>query len=181
MKEKRGMLGFWITIVIAATFSGAVISLAYFNPSRSLRGLLATLAIASVFLLVCNLIINRLQKYEKENKKNEEKDAYASSEAVSAAYELESEFNRLVSEIAWFNAKASGKLLTHEEADSENCPKEKLISPEDMERAFWEAANLVSRKCGQPCVSCGNDCDRQTLLQKIKNLRKKYEEKAETS
>lgn len=179
MKGKRSMLGFWVTISIAAVFICSALSLAYWNPSASIKGLLATLAIATAWLLVANFIINSLQKNEKNTgQEDDTKDVYSSYEAVNAEDELTSEFNGLVSTVACRNARLAGKLLTHKEADDKNCPEEKLISPEDMEKAFWEAARLVSERCDPVGCSCKTNCDKQTLLQKIQRLRKEYEEKS---
>ena len=179
MKNLRKIRGFLTTIVIAATFFGAVISLTHFNPSSSVRGLLATLANASAFLLMCSLIIDDLYEPEEEKKENNKKEVRASSEAVSAKDRLQLEFSRLVSEIVWHNARNDGKLRL--QMIKEGGTEEKiLISPEDMEKAFLEAAKLVTEKCALDRCPCKTNCDKQTILQKIQNIRKNFEKISQT-
>lgn len=179
MKKLRENRGFWATISIAAVFGGTVLSVAYFNPAKSVTGLLVSLAIIIFWLVIASKMIDSLYRDDKKSEeKDSHKEAYASSEAVNAKDDLGAEFHSLVSVVARRNARAAGKMLTHEEADSEKCPADKLISPEDMEKAFWEAAKLVSARCDPAGCSCKTNCDKQTLLQRIQRLRKEYEEKS---
>ena len=79
-------------------------------------------------------------------------------------------------EISHYQARVAGKEVTFAEAKA-GVPDEKLISPEDTEAAFLEAAKQVSSKCASSACPCKTNCDKQTLLQKIQKLRKKYEDK----
>lgn len=174
--KNKSMSGFWATIVIAVAAGGTMLSVVYLNPTNSVKGFLSIMVVAALFLLMANLIINFLHKDDKAPEKEDgKKDVYSSTEALTRMDILESEFHCLVYEIASRNAEASGKLLTLKEADTGRHPKEKLISPEDIEVAFLEAISLVSKNCSKSESSCGTDCCKQTLLDRIKALRKRYE------
>lgn len=169
------MVGFWAAISIAGMFLGCVLSVAYINPSNSLSGLLAVLATLFVWLLIANHVINILYKKEDYERENIPK-VTASPEAMREKDKLQSEFSGLVSGIAWHNA-GSGKdlhLLVRKEGETE---EKILISPEDMEKAFLEAAKMVAEKCAPANCSCKINCDKQSLLQRVRRLREKYEEK----
>lgn len=123
--------------------------------------------------------IEILEIIDRKNDRNHDDnlDICASSEAIIVKDKLQSEFSKLVSRIAWHNAR-SGKdlhLLVRKEGETE---EKVLISPEDMEKAFLEAAKLVTEKCAPANCSCKINCDKQTLLQRVQRLREKYEEKS---
>lgn len=173
MKKNNGMVGFWAAISIAGMFLGCVLSVAYLNPSNSLSGLLAVLATLLVWLLIANHVLNILYKEENSEKENIP-NVTASPEAMSVKDGLNSEFSRLVSKIAWHNAGNDDKLRIQMIKEGETEGKV-LISPEDMEKAFLEAAKLVTEKCALDNCSCKTNCDKQTVLQRIQNIRKNFE------
>lgn len=146
----------------------------------TLNGVAIILFVSIIFSVVIWTVETFFFPKNKENKINDKKDAYTSSKAVNAKDDLTAEFRGLVSDLVMLKAKSAAKLLTYKEADSKDCPKEKLISPEDMEMAFWEAANLVSQNCALDRCPCKTNCDKQTLAQKIKNIRKNLKEKSQT-
>lgn len=136
------------------------------TPSEIVVGLVG-LVFFAIFALEFLAVIDR------KRHKNHDDDLKicASSEAVNTKYKLQSEFNRLVSKIAWYNAGLV------KESDTEG---KILISPEDMEKAFLEAAKLVTEKCALDRCPCKTNCDKQTVLQRIQNIRKNFEEKSPT-
>lgn len=171
------MVGFWAAISIAGMFLGCVLSVAYLNPSNSLPGLISTLSMVLVWIVIASHVMNILYKDDENSGKENTPKVTASSEAMNAKDRLQSEFSRLVSDIAWHNAE-SGKdlhLLVRKEGEVE---EKILISPEDMEKAFLEAVKLVTEKCAPANCSCKTNCDKQTLLQRVQRLREKYEEKS---
>ena len=181
MKRKDGMVGFWAMISIAVMAVGCILSMTYFNPSKSLSGLLVTLVIMIFWLAVANLIINFIYIYKDEKNSMEENTPgiTASSEAMNVKDVLDAEFRKLVTAIAWHNAKSGEDLhlLVRKEGETE---EKILICPEDMEKAFLEAAKMVSEKCVLDRCPCKTNCDNQTVLQKIRNLRKNFEKIPQT-
>jgi len=169
LKIKNKMGG---TIAIVAIFSVIFMIVIHAN-----TGFLATMAIAAAFLAVALLIINFLEKREKNKKaKNKEDDNYpttlTSSEAMDRDSDLDHEFSRLVSEISHYQARAAGKEVTFAEAKA-GVPDEKLISPEDIDVAFKQALKELQPMIVEPqCASCETPAN---LVDKIRNLRKKYE------
>ena len=117
-----------------------------------------------------------------KNKKAEgqEDDNYpttlTSSEAMDRKIELDSEFDRLVTEISHYQARAAGKEVTFAEAKA-GVPDEKLISPKDIDAAFEQALKELQPTVEPQCQSCEAPA---TLLDKIRNLRKKYETQTPT-
>lgn len=136
-----------------------------------------TLIIVDAFLLVAYLVINFLEKQEKSKK--DELDTCASSDAVSHKDKLCSEFEKLVTEIAHYQArtKIGARIIKEGEL------KEKvLVSPEDMDKAFLEAIeNLYVMNLTPASPSLSSfflGCDKESsLIEKIRAIRKLYEPK----
>ena len=104
------------------------------------------------------------------DKSGDKLSTFSSSEAVKRWCNLGFEFDGLVNEIAHYRARKAKKLATTLEAQA-GLPKEKEISPQDMDKAFLEAI----RELQLTEIGCGVACDRKPLLERIKELRKKYE------
>ena len=92
-----------------------------------------------------------------------------SPEAMSYKNNLGSEFEKLVADIAYYNARSNEKLQLR--ACKEGELKDKvLISPEDMNEAFLEAIDALYVENLFP-----TECNRESSLERIKRLRKLYE------
>lgn len=120
-------------------------------------------AVFAIFIYKVEEVINEKRKKEAEDEN--ELRICLSGDAVEAGDKLSSEFKKLIRVIA----------LRHAESN-----QELLISPEDMEKAFLEAAKLVTEKCVLDRCPCKTNCDKQTVLQVIRNLRKNLEKKSQT-
>lgn len=165
---------------IGAMFTFFIFVIAHPELFKSLIGFSSGIVLTAMFILFAKPIFHVLDEDDKNiEKESDKKEVCASSEAMSAKDKLQSEFSKLVSGIAWHNA-GSGKnlhLLVRKEGEAEG---KILISPEDMEKAFLEAAKLVAEKCVLDRCPCKTTCDKQTVLQRIRNIRKNFEEKSQT-
>lgn len=134
------------------------------------EGIVAGLVFSLVFAFIV-VMIQEITNRKKHKNHDDNLDICDSSEAISEKYKLQSEFSRLVSRIAWHNAGSEKESEAEEKI---------LISPEDMEKAFLEAAKLVAEKCALDRCPCKTNCDKQTVLQKIRNLLKNFEKNPST-
>ncbi len=103
-------------------------------------------------------------------------EVYISGDAVRS--QLVSEFSRLVSEISYYHAAVSGKLMTQKEQAANHYKKDankKIILAEDEEVAFRQAIKELNCE-GSRCTACDKP---STLLEKVRRLRKEYEKKYE--
>lgn len=154
--------------------------IAYLDPPLAVsKSLFAVVAVFGMGFAVLHLVLEILYKDEKKSDKGNIPRVTASSEAMSVKDVLDSEFRKLVTAIVWHNAKSGEDLhlLVRKEGETE---EKILICPEDMEKAFLEAAKMVSEKCILDCCPCKTNCDNQTVLQKIQNIRKNLEKKSQT-
>lgn len=173
----KRMRGFWATIVTASITAIGMTAIAYLSPVKSTVGYCFVLVILFACVTAVTYVINFLYKDKENPDKEKYKDAIcASSKAIERLHALRYEFAMLISEIAWHNAESDGKPRPHLLKEGEFGEKA-LLSPEDMEAAFLEAAKLVSERCGPSRCSCKTDCDKQTMLDRIRTLRKRYEKK----
>lgn len=130
-----------------------------------------TLIIVDAFLLVAYLVINFLEKQEKG--KEDEAVLYASSESVSHKDKLCSEFEKLVTEIAYYHARSNVKL--HLIKDGE-LKERVLVSLKDVDNAFiYALKDLYEDLILEDSLSANGECDKESLLEKIKRFHKKYE------
>lgn len=130
-------------------------------------GFAATVVIGIAFLAVALIIVS----FSNKNKgKDFEPCVFLSGEAVKRKDELDLEFCRLVSSIAFQRGKEAGKM--HALKKGERVPEERLITPEEVEAAFAEAAAQVRLD-----DVCPSSCDKRSLLEKLRHLRKQRENK----
>ncbi len=126
-----------------------------------------------VFFCIGAYFVN---KYEKNKaNRNSGPSVFFSNECIGESIYMKHEFGRLVSEIAIHQARLDGKECISD--GHSEIPKEKVISADDYEAAFLLAMKELIEKAGTSSSGCGNKCDKESLLKKIRNLRKKYETK----
>jgi len=92
---------------------------------------------------------------------------FLSGKAVRLSDELDSEFRKLVMAIAVHQAKLDGKEYTTD--GKSKIPEEKLISEQDMQKAFLRAVKEVG-EWDYACGACQN-----TPLQRMQRLIEKYQ------
>jgi hypothetical protein len=94
---------------------------------------------------------------------------FLSGKAVELSSDLDYEFHRFVMAIAAHQARLDGKELTTD--GRSEIPEEKLISEQDLQKAFLRAVKEVG-EWDYTCGACQN-----TPLHRIRKLIEKYEPK----
>ena len=157
-------------VVVLALLIYSLITV-YF-PAGWLGIVLCTISYLIVFYAMLSFLAKRRE--EKNKAKNFfNPSCFFSGEAVDLKINIGGEFDKRVSAIAIHQAKLDGKEFVSD--GHSEIPKEILISPEDIEAAFFRAMKEISEKCEACSSGCGNARDKESFLEKIRNLRKKYE------
>lgn len=171
------MDGFWIRLRVLAVAACSMGMLIFLDiPFGSVRFGLAVVSVSCLIYCLYSFHCS-FNKLDESCKEENIPQVTASSEAMSTKDMLHSEFRKLVTAIAWHNARTDGELRIRVIKEGET--EEKIqISPEDMEVAFLEAAKLVLEKCALDRCPCKTNCDKQTVLQRIRNIRENFEKKS---
>ena len=168
-----------MTVGVAVICFSCMLAVIYLNPSLARpKSIFSLMGIIGLGLLSVNLWVDAL--YDRDEKKSDKENiprVTASGEAMDTKDKLHSEFRKLVTAIVWHNAKSGDDLhlLVRKEGETE---EKILICSADMEKAFLEAIKMVSEKCSLDRCPCKTNCDNQTVLQKIQNIRKNLEKKS---
>jgi hypothetical protein len=145
----------------------------------TLNGILIGIVFSAVFAI----FIYKVEEFIKAKRKKSEDEnnlrVCLSGDAVEIGDKLSLEFKKLIREIALHHARSGEDLHLYVRKDHELREK-LLIDQEDMEKAFLEAARLVLEKCALDCCPCKTSCDKQTVLQRVRNIRKNFEKIPQT-
>ena len=147
MKTENKMIG---TIIIVFTVLCMGLLAAYLN-----TGFLATMAIAGAFIVMALLVTFFLEKREKKLRNNNQQVLGYTGEAIGWKHKCSSDFERLVSVIAFYRLKESGRTIGVEE---------------DMKNAFLEAVKEV-----HSANSDNSHSGAGAVQDRIEQLIKKYE------